>query len=119
MGDLDKLWSTFGMKRLKTDQDSPVFMVQRIFWLVGVPVVLHVKAHKTATTEAKTTTTTVVVASAAIEPQSQLLFVLILLNSNQFSLYYSTIAIIVNILFSSRTHLFEYVDPRVLFSTLK
>ena len=92
MGDLDKLWSTFGMKRLKTDQDSPVFMVQRIFWLVGVPVVLYVKAHKTARTGAKTTTTAVV-ASAAIEPQSHLLFVLILLNSNQFSLYYSTIVV--------------------------
>ena len=47
--------------------------------MVGwVPVVLHVKARKTATTGAKTTTTAVV-ASAAIEPQSHLLFVLIIL----------------------------------------
>ena len=78
----------------------------------------QVKARETATSRAKTTTTAVV-ASAAIEPQLHLLFVVISLKFDQFSLYYSTIAIIVNILFSSRTHLFEYVDPRVLFSTLK
>ena len=52
----------------------------------------HVKARKTATTGAKTTTTAVV-ASAAVAPQSHPLFVVILLNSNQFSPYYSTIVV--------------------------
>ena len=52
MGDLDKLWSNLGAKRLKTDQDLPVFMVRRIFlvgWGAGST------ARKTATTGAKTT----------------------------------------------------------------
>ena len=79
----------------------------------------HVKARETATSRAKTTTTTAVVASAAIEPQLHLLFVVISLKFDQFSLYYSTIVIIVNIFLNSRTQLVEYVDPRVLFSSLK
>ena len=32
--DLDKLWSNFELKRLKNDQDSPVFVVQIMFWLI-------------------------------------------------------------------------------------
>jgi hypothetical protein len=65
----------------------------------------HVKARETATSRAKTTTTAVV-ASAAIEPQLHLLFVVISLKFDQFSLYYSTIVIIVNIFLNSCTQLF-------------
>ena len=32
--DLDKLWSNFELKRLKNDQDLPVFVVQIMFWLI-------------------------------------------------------------------------------------
>ena len=42
-------------------------------------------------------------------------YLLSLLNSDQFALYYSTIVIVVFIFF----HVLEYVDPCVLFSTLK
>ena len=71
----------------------------------------HARKSTTATTEAKTTKTTAVVVSATVAPQLHLLFVVILLNSNQFSLYYSTIVIIVNILLNSRER------ARVIFHT--
>ena len=66
MVDLDKLWSYFGLKILKTDQVSPV----SIFCgpVVGRKgrVRTHIKAPKTVTARAKTTTTTTAPAAAVV-----------------------------------------------------
>ena len=114
MFNLDEHPAQFRFDRLKIDQVLPVSI---FVWSVGIGLDRSnsLNALKTATARANTTTAAAAVVAVAIEQQTYLLSLLILLNFSQFSSPLSSSSYHRRFIFFS----LEYVDPCVLFLTLK
>ena len=69
---LDKLWSNYGLKRLKTDQALPVYVVPNYLVHQLVPVVrMYVNCVETAAAGKARTTATIITTTATIENSAQ------------------------------------------------
>ena len=65
---LDKLWSNYGLKRLKTDQALPVYVVPNYLVHRLVPAIrMHVNCVETAAAGKARTTATIITTTATIE----------------------------------------------------